>query len=110
MPSGDRTGPGGLGSMTGRRLGYCAGFSAPGYFSRGYRGIGRGAGGRGRRGMNPFYGQPIATPTVYNPISPIFPQTIDKEMELEILKKEKEYLETSVDNLTKRIEEIEKEK
>ncbi|MCK4238634.1 MAG: DUF5320 domain-containing protein, partial [Candidatus Lokiarchaeota archaeon] len=27
MPGGDRTGPGGLGPMTGRALGYCAGYS-----------------------------------------------------------------------------------
>ncbi len=30
MPGGDRTGPIGRGPMTGRRMGYCAGFGAPG--------------------------------------------------------------------------------
>ena len=31
MPRGDGTGPLGRGSMTGRGMGYCAGFDAPGY-------------------------------------------------------------------------------
>lgn len=31
MPLGDGTGPMGLGPMTGRGLGYCAGYDAPGY-------------------------------------------------------------------------------
>lgn len=61
MPFGDRTGPMGLGPMTGRAAGFCAGFGAPGFanagpgdpyyaygYGRGYgRGIGRRAFGRG---------------------------------------------------------------
>jgi len=31
MPFGDGTGPRGMGPMTGRRAGYCAGFSQPGF-------------------------------------------------------------------------------
>jgi len=31
MPRGDGTGPRGEGPMTGRRVGYCTGYSAPGY-------------------------------------------------------------------------------
>ncbi|MCK4306349.1 MAG: DUF5320 domain-containing protein [Candidatus Eisenbacteria sp.] len=31
MPAGNRTGPLGLGPMTGRAAGYCAGYPAPGY-------------------------------------------------------------------------------
>jgi hypothetical protein len=54
MPGGDRTGPMGLGPMTGRAAGYCAGFAMPGYgnpapgrgFGMGF-GRGRGFGGRG---------------------------------------------------------------
>ena len=30
MPGGDRTGPAGMGPMTGRRAGYCAGLKIPG--------------------------------------------------------------------------------
>jgi hypothetical protein len=60
MPRGDRTGPEGLGPMTGRAAGFCAGYPTPGYMNPGWgRGRGRGfgffgrGGGRGRR--NWFY-------------------------------------------------------
>lgn len=79
MPRGDGTGPMGMGSMTGRKAGYCAGSSMPGYanpkgvgygFGRGYgfgmglgrgfgRGMGRGFGmGRGAGRMTRFNGRP----------------------------------------------------
>ncbi|HEX9902957.1 MAG TPA: DUF5320 domain-containing protein [Acidobacteriota bacterium] len=58
MPRGDQTGPWGLGPRTGRGLGLCSGFRAPGFMypgpglgmGRGFgRGFGRGMGlGRGR--------------------------------------------------------------
>lgn len=52
MPGGDRKGSEGMGPMTGRGLGFCAGNDAPGSARLG-RGAGRGfGGGRGRgRGM-----------------------------------------------------------
>jgi len=46
MPGGDRTGPGGLGPMTGRGAGQCAGNTAPGFANRG-QGLGRRGGGQG---------------------------------------------------------------
>jgi len=56
MPGGDGTGPWGLGPMTGRRAGYCMGFSTPGFANPyvhprfGYgRGMGMGFGRRGGR-------------------------------------------------------------
>ncbi|MDD3800944.1 MAG: DUF5320 domain-containing protein [Desulfuromonas sp.] len=54
MPRGDRTGPQGMGSRTGRGLGYCSGSNAPGYAS----GAGRGLAGRGMRrgGCGPGFG------------------------------------------------------
>ena len=76
MPLGDRTGPWGLGPMTGRGMGYCAGFPVPGFMNPGYgfgygfgrgfgfdRGFGRGLGfGRGRgwrrAGFLPAWGYP----------------------------------------------------
>ncbi len=80
MPRGDRTGPWGLGPMTGRGMGYCAGFPGPGFMSpgpgfgsgRGFgfgRGFGRGLGfGRGRgwsrAGFGGFGGYP------YPPVMP----------------------------------------
>jgi len=67
MPRGDRTGPRGLGPMTGRAAGYCAGYPVPGYmnpipgygggFGRGWgRGYGRGFGGGFGRGWGRGYG------------------------------------------------------
>jgi len=57
MPAGDGTGPRGMGLMSGRAAGFCAGFGMPGYANsmpgRGFGlGFGRGGGfaGRGGRG------------------------------------------------------------
>lgn len=44
MPTGDRTGPMGQGSRTGRARGFCSGFDAPGYEDGWYRNRGWGAG------------------------------------------------------------------
>jgi len=33
MPRGDRTGPAGIGPMTGRAAGYCAGYNTPGFMN-----------------------------------------------------------------------------
>jgi len=40
MPGGDGTGPLGQGPMTGRGLGYCAGYAAPGFMAGGRIGLG----------------------------------------------------------------------
>jgi len=50
MPGGDRTGPMGMGPMTGRRAGLCAGAGAPGFVSAvtNFGGFGRGRGLRNR--------------------------------------------------------------
>jgi len=60
MPGGDGTGPMGLGPMTGRAAGYCAGYPVPGYMNpipgRGFWGFGRGFfGGRGRGWRRWYY-------------------------------------------------------
>ena len=47
MPGGDRTGPLGMGPMTGRALGKCTGYVNPGYMNYA---PGRYFAGRGRRG------------------------------------------------------------
>ncbi len=54
MPFGDGRGPAGMGPMTGRAAGYCAGYTVPGYMypqpPRGFQGTGFGSGGgRGHR-------------------------------------------------------------
>jgi len=96
MPGGDRTGPVGRGSMTGRAAGFCAGFSDPGYsnsdsargFGRGLgRGFGRGFWGRRMfwRGSNPTYQENFPT------------QSKDEE---------KSYLENMVKGLEEEIKDI----
>lgn len=69
MPRGDRTGPNGMGPMTGRGLGYCNNFATPGYGKMNPRGMGRGffgrRGGFGRGfGYYPYpnWGYPTAAP------------------------------------------------
>ncbi len=126
MPGGDRTGPRGLGSMTGRGLGYCAGYDSPGYtkgfgmgFGQGWgraRGVGRGLG-RGvgyGRGRGWSYRSPIYTPVYTSYPSGNIPK-ITPENQLTMLQQEKEYLETdlngiksAIDDISKRIEELER--
>ena len=75
MPRGDRTGPLGMGPMTGRGMGFCAGYDVPGYLNPG-TGYGRGmAYGRGRgigRGMawGRGWGSRWSAPPVYGYGSP----------------------------------------
>jgi hypothetical protein len=121
MPGGDGTGPAGLGPMTGRAAGLCAGYPTPGYMSPGPGwGFGRG-GGWGRR--NRFYATgltgwqraayvyPSYAGTVpYNmPYSAPYGQTVTKQQELDALKGEAEYLEDAMDGINKRIAELEAE-
>ena len=53
MPGRDRTGPNGLGAMTGRHMGFCADTSNQ-YYSN--RGLGYGRGNRGGFGLDRGYG------------------------------------------------------
>ena len=120
MPGGDRTGPMGMGPMTGRAAGYCAGYPVPGYMSpiggRGFRGGGGGRGGWGRRnwfhatGLTgwqraasgwPAYGTPPMNPTPYAP--PSVP-AVTRGQELEALKEQAEYFADALRGIQKRIE------
>ena len=123
MPRGDGTGPGGMGPMTGRAAGYCAGYAVPGYMnSIGGRGFGAFGGGRGggwgrrnwfnatgltgwqRAGMGmPAYGAPPAYPTPY---AASFAPAATKEQELDALKGQAEYFEDALEGIKKRIEEL----
>lgn len=124
MPRGDGTGPAGLGPMTGRAAGYCAGFGVPGSMNfapgRGYWGWGRGrGGGRGFRNRYyatglfgwqrpmagaPFWNYPNAYGGFYAP-----PQgpTITKEQELEALKGQAKYFEDALEDIHRQLEELE---
>jgi len=119
MPRGDRTGPMGLGPMTGRGAGYCAGFNMPGYMSPGpSRGSWGGGGGRGWRhwyyatglpGWMRFgMGLPAWGAAPYPSAAPIPPEAVE-ETELETLKAQAGYLERTLQALRRRIEKLEGE-
>jgi uncharacterized protein DUF5320 len=107
MPRGDRTGPNGMGSMTGRGAGYCTGNGMPGYANPGSVqgmgfGFGRG-GGRGRGCRNWFGG---VGGTGFNvPVAPY--QSLAPEAEKQALKNQAEMLQTEMANIKKRLEEME---
>lgn len=107
MPGGDGTGPVGMGPMTGRAAGYCAGYPTPGYMSpcggRGFWGRGRG-GGRGRRNWFRATGLPFgarfggyATPQ----------QQPNRELEMQTLQSRADTLQSELDSIKKRISEWE---
>ncbi len=125
MPRGDGTGPAGMGPMTGRAAGYCAGYPVPGYMNPvpAY-GFGRG-GGRGfRRGLGlgfrggywgvPYgaaaygYGAPYQVPPVY--YTAPYGASLSPEQEMDALKGQAEYFEDALDGIKKRIQELEAEK
>ena len=59
MPRGDGTGPEGMGPMTGRGAGYCAGTDAPGFGAPGFgRGFGLGGGRCNRFFATGFFAAP----------------------------------------------------
>lgn len=125
MPRGDGTGPRGMGPMTGRAAGYCAGYSAPGYANpisgrgrgfavpagrQGYgrgRGYGWGRGGRGRQdwvGYGPAWGYPYGDGLDYaNPGASEF----TPQQEAEMLKREAKAMQGEIDSINQRITELE---
>jgi len=109
MPFGDRTGPRGLGPMTGRGAGFCAGFPVPGHLNpvagRGFVGCGRG-GGRGRR--NWFYATALMgwQRAAWWPVSGTAAAPASGQ-ELKFLKSQAEHFESALDNIRERIEELE---
>ncbi len=107
MPRGDRKGPEGRGPMTGRAMGFCAGYNQPGFTNNapamGYgRGMGRGfRGGFGRGAGRRFeYGYPMDYETSMIPT---------KEEEMNSLKDQAARLKRSLNDIQKRLEELEKE-
>ena len=118
MPRGDGRGPMGIGPMTGRGAGYCAGFGMPGasndYVKRGFgmgfgrgaafRGCGFGGGGRGLRNRYHATGLPgWIRSDQYGAQS----MKTDPELEKQALKARGETLQAELDILKKRLEEIE---
>jgi len=69
MPRGDRTGPAGMGPMTGRAAGYCAGYPVPGYMNTyGGRMSQGGWNSYVGRGLPAFYGAQGYYPTYSMPL------------------------------------------
>ena len=137
MPGGDGTGPGGMGPMTGRAAGYCAGYPAPGFMNpipgRGFGGGGRGGGGWGRRnrfyatgltgwqragygypawgGAAPSYGAaPYAAPFAGEvaPYAAVYGAPT-REQELQALQSQAEHLDDALGGIRKRNGELEAE-
>ncbi|MBN1152456.1 MAG: DUF5320 domain-containing protein [Dehalococcoidia bacterium] len=110
MPGGDRTGPMGMGPMTGRGAGYCSGSGAPGYANAGFgwgrgfgRGLGRGYGWRAFQGPGPYYGMPPRTA----PAGQWGAWQISRDEELSYLKGQADMLKQELDAIGDRIGQIE---
>ncbi|MBN1764340.1 MAG: DUF5320 domain-containing protein [Sedimentisphaerales bacterium] len=112
MPRGDGTGPMGMGPMSGRAAGYCAGWQVPGFMNP-YSGRGFGMGhGRGRgRGMGFGLGRGMAWGRSFGPIAPypvgqVNPMSVQAEREL--LTQQAEQMQNQLDAIKKRLDELEK--
>jgi hypothetical protein len=131
MPRGDGTGPAGMGPMTGRAAGYCAGYSVPGFANPAggrFGGAGRGYfgyGGRGRGYRNwynatglpgwyrynsgmPAWGGAVA-PTSYPYAGPSVNPAVTPDQEKEMLKEQAEILKQQIEDIQARMNELEKE-
>jgi len=121
MPGGDGTGPMGTGPMTGRGAGYCAGYAMPGFASRG-PGRGFRGGGRGRGRRNWFYatGVPGWQRAAWGwpsfgfggvagaPSAPFgAPPAMSRDQELDLLRRQAEDFAGALDEIKRRIEELE---
>jgi hypothetical protein len=123
MPLGDRTGPAGLGPMTGRAAGFCAGYPMPGYMNpvrgRGFRPFG-GTGwfGRGRgfrnwywaTGLTGWQRGAMGLPGAYDFPAPAPPYEPTAEQELSALRNQVKFMEDSMKAAQERIQELEREK
>ncbi|OQY06657.1 MAG: hypothetical protein B6I25_03430 [Planctomycetales bacterium 4572_13] len=109
MPGGNGTGPAGMGPMTGRGVGFCAGYNTPGYTHPiGGRGMGMGRG-RGM-GMGRGFGRGFAGAGNAGAYPVPVGQPLTQEQELEGLKGQAESLENSLDQIKARIEALQSQK
>jgi len=120
MPAGDRTGPMGMGPMTGRAAGYCAGYDVPGYANPG---PGRRFWGRGwwwswrwpcgwwGRGWRHWYyatGLPRWARWGYPPAWWWPPAPLTREEEIEMLREEADWLKKQLEAVSQRLADLEK--
>ena len=124
MPRGDGTGSRGMGPMTGRRGGFCAGYGVPGYANPGPSwGLGRFGGRGGGRGYRNWYcatGVPGWARFCYAPawcappqawqgpqVPPLgYPQ---QPQETQFLKQQAAWLQEQLQSIQERIAELEQE-
>lgn len=120
MPGGDGTGPMGMGPMSGRGAGYCAGYPAPGFMNpaggRGFlgRSFGGRGGGRGRRHMFRATGLPGWARAGWVPLADTYPPMagaafasgLPRDAELQALERQAEYFRSALDEVRKRLEEL----
>jgi len=114
MPRGDSTGPMGMGPMTGRQTGYCAGYSMPGFLNNaGRRGMGMGFGhgihlggrGGGLRQRHRFFAAGVPGRAWFGgPPTPF--QQADPEREKQALQRQAEDLQSEMDAVKKRLDEL----
>ena len=111
MPRGDATGPMGMGPMTSRKAGYCAGFGVPGYMNNfGGRGFGMGFGRGARFGgfgfRNRYYATGIPGWASFGGgfVAPY--QNSDPEAEKQALNNQAEILQTELDAIKTRLNEL----
>jgi len=117
MPGGDGTGPAGMGPMTGRAAGYCAGYPVPGYMNpiprAGWGGFGYGRGwGRGfdwYGGLYPAYGYPEYDYLGYAYGYPYVPEMTSQE-EAKMLKEQVKAMQENISSINDRIKELESAK
>jgi len=125
MPFGDRTGPTGLGPMTGRSDGFCAGYPMPGYMNpmpgrgfrpfggRGWFGSGRGRGFRNSywaTGLTGWQRAAMGFPGAYGFAAPVPPNEPTREQELSALRSQIKFMEDSIKAAQESIQELEREK
>lgn len=118
MPRGDRTGPMGMGPLTGRGAGYCVGAGVPGYANpvagRGFglgggrMGSGRGVGGGGRGRRNMYYATGLPGWRRFGGYAQPFPE-VNAETERQALRNEARALQSELDQIKKRLAEFETE-
>ncbi len=103
MPGGDGTGPMGMGSMTGRAAGFCAGYASPGRMNAaGGRGRGGGGGRRSGFGVGRFGWAPM--PAGYPAYGPVAPAAPTREQELDALKQQAAHFQGALTDIQQRID------
>ncbi|MBA1336954.1 MAG: hypothetical protein HPY66_3390 [Firmicutes bacterium] len=106
MPFGDGTGPMGMGPMTGRGAGFCAGFPVPGYMNPAV-GCGMGFGrGRGFRRMFYLTGMPGWARYGYPAYGAAYAPAVDEK---EFLSSQVEFLENQLQQVKKRLKMLNEE-